>query len=63
MAKNRNGDGKIEKSGYRPLNEGYSPEKQRGYAPKIPTGSLPKAPQGGTGENTKPVSTPAKGKK
>lgn len=52
MSKNQNGDGKFEKSGYRPLNEGYSPKEPRGYSPKTSTGNLPKAPQGGTGEKT-----------
>jgi hypothetical protein len=63
MSKNRNDNGKFEKSGYRPLNEGYSPQDQRGYFPKVTTGQLPKAPKGGTGQNTKPTSSPNAGKK
>jgi hypothetical protein len=58
MAKNdRSGGGKFEKSGYRPLNEGYSPKDQRGYSPLAQTGKLPKAPPGGTGESSKPSRT------
>lgn len=53
MSKNRNGDGKFEKAGYRPLNEGYSPKEERGYSPKSQAAGLPKAPTGGTGESVK----------
>ncbi len=52
MAKNNpNNNGKLEKGGYRPLNEGYSPMEQRGYTPATQSGKLPKAPAGGTGES------------
>lgn len=51
----RYGDGKSDKNGYRPLNEGYSPKEQRGYSPTTAKGSLPKAPRGGTGENAKSI--------
>jgi hypothetical protein len=47
-------NGKFDKKGYRPLNEGYSPKEERGYSPKVQSGSLPKAPLGGTGESPKP---------
>jgi hypothetical protein len=58
MAKNdkTGGNGKIEKGGYRPLNEGYSPKEQRGYIPSQ-SGRLPKAPSGGTGQSPKPSAT------
>lgn len=56
-------NGKFEKKGYRPLNEGYSPKEQRGYTPKTQNGHLPKAPQGGTGESSKPTATSGTGKK
>jgi hypothetical protein len=63
MAKNEKnrGDGKFEKSGYRPLNEGYAP-KERGYKPVTGQGTpLPKAPVGGTGQH--PTSTTTTHKK
>lgn len=41
----------IERGGYQPLQEGYTPGNQRGYVPVSGTGSLPKAPTGGTGES------------
>lgn len=41
----------LDRVGYRPMQEGYSPYTQRGYIPVANTGSLPKAPTGGTGEN------------
>jgi hypothetical protein len=60
MAKNHktSGNGKIEKGGYRPLNEGYSPTEQRGYVPSPQAGRLPKAPLGGTGQSPHPSNTP-----
>jgi hypothetical protein len=48
---NGTGNGKFEKSGYRPLNEGYTPNEQRGYVPTAQGGNLPKAPEGSTGES------------
>ena len=53
MSKNSpsNGD-KSGKSGYRPLNEGYSPLEKRGYVPASSGAKLPKAPTGGTGESS-----------
>lgn len=50
-------NGKFEKSGYTPLNEGYSPKGDRGYSPKAENGNLPRAPRGGTGESIKPIKT------
>ena len=59
MAKNdrTDGNGKIDKGGYRPLNEGYSPMEKKGYVPASQTGRLPKAPSGGTGQSPKPSAT------
>lgn len=40
----------ISTSGYRPLNEGYTPAVEtRGYTPITNEGGLPVPPQGGTG--------------
>lgn len=61
MAANNSNNGqpaKVEKGGYRPLNEGYSPKEQRGVVPTGTGGNLPKAPTGGTGQ-----SSPAPAKK
>ena len=63
MAKHRNGDGRSGKSGYRPLNEGYSPKEQKGYSPKSSSTTLPKAPRGGSGESSRPASSSTSGKK
>lgn len=58
MAKDRaNSGGSIGKSGYAPLNVGYSAKEERGNSPKALNGSLPKAPKGGTGENGRPSSS------
>jgi hypothetical protein len=48
--KSRGDSLKNGKTGYRPLNEGYSPKDERGYAGSSLTGKLPKAPKGGTGQ-------------
>jgi hypothetical protein len=59
MSKDKNSsNGKFEKSGYRPLNEGYTPNEQRGYVPTAQAASLPKAPEGGTGESPAPAIQP-----
>ncbi len=59
MSKDNSGsNGKFEKSGYRPLNEGYTPNEQRGYVPKAQSGNLPKPPEGGTGESPTPAAPP-----
>ena len=42
---------RFEKGGYRPLQEGYTPDGQRGYVPIGSGDGLPKAPPGGTGES------------
>lgn len=53
--KSRPNGRQIEKGGYRPLNEGYTPQDKRGYVPKASGGSLPKAPIGGTGQTSVPT--------
>jgi hypothetical protein len=50
--KNNGNRDEATKSGYRPLNEGYSPIDKRGYVGKDSAARPPKAPQGGTGKTT-----------
>jgi hypothetical protein len=52
VAKNEDFGHGIEKGGYQPLNEGYSPGDRRGYTPHAHGTGLPKAPVGGTGQTT-----------
>lgn len=46
---------KVDRGGYQPLNEGYSPTEKRGYIPHGQGGTLPKAPVGGTGQTPSPT--------
>jgi hypothetical protein len=52
MREKKRGDAAGEKSGYRPLNEGYSPIDKRGYVGKGQMTQSPKAPQGSTGKTS-----------
>jgi hypothetical protein len=53
---------RLEKGGYQPLNEGYTPLGQRGYVPDAQIlNQIPPLPQGGTAQSPTPVpETPKK---
>ena len=46
---------RMEKGGYQPLNEGYTPLDRRGYTPNAQASTqIPPLPTGGTAQSPKP---------